>query len=474
MFKGQKINIFYEIYTSLKCSFENNRMYCSCNHIIGNNNFKKFIFSLIIKSENSSITLNKITEVNYQNYFSKHLLMHQRTNYSVLVSKFAATHNLTEQLILRLFKKKIKIRSTFLLINNYSQNSNLKNNVLINIITILSNKVVQLPTFVIKVIRFIEYRFELENKNERKSSVKNLIPRLKKLIKKRIEELVKFIFPINEIQSTKSSSLTSDSQEDIKTKLAEATRTAYIRGRWIFTDSWGETQHSIVAPTLPDSGDYSPYIHWVSANKDNSIAMTSSSDVDHNPAYNISAALTYTTQLVDIIAHFLDIRLPNKLLYCEFCVKHLNERKFIKCVTHLNANILMLCLTQNVDPGLLQSSQTIRNLLLLLDTTHSDLGRLDPIDVDTSSVSYLEEQLTHQIHNIGNDDDDNEYDSDHLATDWEAVPLVPCPEAMPGSNLNRRNTINTNITQPNSIAGGLVTSAAASIASIWRGWSINK
>lgn len=54
----------------------------------------------------------------------------------------------------------------------------------------------------------------------------------------------------------------TDSQEDIKNKLAEATRTAYIRGRWVFTDSWGETQHSIVAPTLPDSGDYSPYLHW--------------------------------------------------------------------------------------------------------------------------------------------------------------------------------------------------------------------
>lgn len=58
-----------------------------------------------------------------------------------------------------------------------------------------------------------------------------------------------------------SSSIISDSQEDIKNKLAEATRTAYVRGRWI-NDSWGETQHSIVAPTLPDSGDYSPYIHW--------------------------------------------------------------------------------------------------------------------------------------------------------------------------------------------------------------------
>lgn len=35
------------------------------------------------------------------------------------------------------------------------------------------------------------------------NELNNVKPRLKKLIKKRIEELVKFIFPINEIQSTK-------------------------------------------------------------------------------------------------------------------------------------------------------------------------------------------------------------------------------------------------------------------------------
>lgn len=118
--------------------------------------------------------------------------------------------------------------------------------------------------------------------------IDELKPQLKDLIRRRIDELAHFIFPINEIQSTKqyvmhspdlriislstkfiteivlffSSSLTTDSQEDIKNELAEATRTAYVRGRWVFTDSWGETQHSIVAPTLPDSGDYSPYIHW--------------------------------------------------------------------------------------------------------------------------------------------------------------------------------------------------------------------
>ncbi len=63
------------------------------------------------------------------------------------------------------------------------------------------------------------------------------------------------------------------------------------------------------------------------------------------------------------------------LFFSDFCAKYLSERKFMKCVTFLNANIVMLCLSQNVDPSLLQPAQTIRNLLLLLNPAHSDLGR---------------------------------------------------------------------------------------------------
>lgn len=49
---------------------------------------------------------------------------------------------------------------------------------------------------------------------------------------------------------------------------------------------------------------------------------------------------------------------------------------------------------------------------------------------------------------------------------------MSCPEAMPGTNSNRKPI--TSMTQTSSIAGGLVTSAATSLASIWRGWSVNK
>lgn len=38
------------------------------------------------------------------------------------------------------------------------------------------------------------------------------------------------------------------------------------------------------------------------------------SDMEHsNPAYTISAALCYATQLVNILSHILDINLPKKL-----------------------------------------------------------------------------------------------------------------------------------------------------------------
>lgn len=54
------------------------------------------------------------------------------------------------------------------------------------------------------------------------------------------------------------------SQEDCDTisALNEAATMAYLRGRWVTTDTSGELHHCIVAPTLPGSGDYSSYNDW--------------------------------------------------------------------------------------------------------------------------------------------------------------------------------------------------------------------
>lgn len=58
------------------------------------------------------------------------------------------------------------------------------------------------------------------------------------------------------------SEVESSGELDTVSALAEATRTAYVKGRWVYTDSTGELHHSIVAPTLPGSGDYSAYNLW--------------------------------------------------------------------------------------------------------------------------------------------------------------------------------------------------------------------
>lgn len=66
----------------------------------------------------------------------------------------------------------------------------------------------------------------------------------------------------------------------------------------------------------------------MAANKDG-VPGGSSEAMDHNPAYNISAALTYTTQLVNVLAFYLDVRLPNKLCYRYYIELKKNELEIL-------------------------------------------------------------------------------------------------------------------------------------------------
>lgn len=147
--------------------------------------------------------------------------------------------------------------------------------------------------------------------------------------------------------------------------LAEATRTAYVRGRWVLQDSQHELHHVVVAPSLPGNGDYSAYVHWIASNRDGvpgssgggvaaggatgggagaagasapmatptsaataSTALTAAASApgtpgggaadsmtSQNDAYRIAAALTYTTQMVTQMAFYLDVHLPFKINY---------------------------------------------------------------------------------------------------------------------------------------------------------------
>ncbi|KAL1114784.1 hypothetical protein AAG570_007608 [Ranatra chinensis] len=300
---------------------------------------------------------------------------------------------------------------------------------------------------------------------EQKETLYSAQEKLKKVIRKNVQQLVHYIFPISAIHPFRS-----HDDSDTVNALAEASRTAYIRGKWVFSDISTESQHCIVAPTLPSSGDYSPYNDWVAANKDG-VPGASNDAVDHNPAYNISAALTYTTQLVNLLAFYLDIRLPTKLCYSEFCGNELSENKFAKRVARLNWNVLHLCLSQNVNPRLLNPKSTLQNILHLLDPGTSDLGRVGACEVDPETSRALEDSLRPALE-LSTDSEDSEDDSDHLPYEWEAVANVGLPEVGTGpvgQNISSQQQISST-----SVASGLVTSAAASIASFWRGWTTNR
>ncbi|XP_047116573.1 beclin 1-associated autophagy-related key regulator [Schistocerca piceifrons] len=327
----------------------------------------------------------------------------------------------------------------------------------------------RLPRYEERVCRLQQFVANLsEDVEERRQSLQKIQDELKHVIRSSIQQLVQYIFPIAQVPSAQSEE--DNETQDTVSALAEATRTAYVKGKWVFTDSSGELHHCIVAPSLPGSGDYSAYNAWVAANRDG--VPSGNSDVDHNAAYNISAALTYTTQLINVLAFYLDVWLPAKLSYSDFCSHEMSDHQFARRVARLNTNILHLCFSQNVNPELLRPSHTLQNVLHLLNTQVSDLGRQGPFEVDCNLTKSLEEQLARELGQ--NESSDSEDESDNLPMEWEAVPHVSCPESSPGPMSLGSQQALTSTQQATSMAGGLVTSAAASIASIWRGWTGNR
>jgi beclin 1-associated autophagy-related key regulator len=61
--------------------------------------------------------------------------------------------------------------------------------------------------------------------------------------------------------------------------------------------------------------------------------------------------------------------------FSDFCGHEMTDTQFAHRVAKLNSNVLHLCYTQNVNPELLHPARTLHNILLLLNTEVSDLGR---------------------------------------------------------------------------------------------------
>ncbi|XP_029543575.1 beclin 1-associated autophagy-related key regulator [Oncorhynchus nerka] len=252
-------------------------------------------------------------------------------------------------------------------------------------------------------------------------------------------------------------------------ELAEARRTTYLSGRWIWDDQNGETSISITGPrvTLPSNGDCSPYYSWVEEKSTNE-----GPELDHiNPAHTISAALCFATQLINILSHILDVNLPKKLCNSEFCGDSLSRYRFTRAVTKLNTNILHLCFSQHVESELLHPHHTLRNIMFLVSPDNKNLGRTGPYEVTADledSMEFVEPEAAGPAEESGDEMvTDEETD---LGTDWETVPSPRFCD-IPSQPMDLSQSTAMQVSQPVGQAVGMISSAAASVTSWFRAYT---
>ncbi|XP_046607390.1 beclin 1-associated autophagy-related key regulator [Neodiprion virginianus] len=372
---------------------------------------------------------------------------------------------------------KDRIRLVQSLVNETKQNINTGNQRLNILKDVNAQLALRLPRHEDRVDKLQRYVIGIRAKQEKEREAVERKKQLhKKVVRMATQQLIDYIFPISQIKPSRSLYSSEDESvcgDLVSCALADASRTSYVRGRWVNdTENSLEMQHCIVAPTLPGTGDYSAYSVWVAANKDG-VPGGNKENAMHNPGYNISAALTYTTQLVNVLGFYLDVKLPYKLPYSDFCSNEMTDQKFARKVARLNSNVLHLCFTQNTNLSYLHPTHTLQNIMHLLNTDISNLGRTGPIETDLPTAALMQSQLIPDLE--ASDDSASDDEEDTPNWEWEAVPHVICPEMMvpiPGGMMGQQSSASMQVNQ--SVAGGLVTSAAASIASLWRGWTANK
>ncbi|XP_017474647.1 PREDICTED: beclin 1-associated autophagy-related key regulator [Rhagoletis zephyria] len=338
----------------------------------------------------------------------------------------------------------------------------------------------QLPNYPIKVKALEDYVFDrLEKIIKLRELYGGMMNKVQQVTRHDINQLVKYIFQISEVvlQDEKhlkaiigdvrgaipSAGPGGDASNETNTmeQLADAKNTSYIRGKWVFHGSGiSEMQYRIVAPSLPANGDYTAYLDWLTDNKDdvpknegNHIAPSRIS------AFRIIGALTYTTQLTELMSYYLNVRLPHRVAYGDFCRK-LNEEQFLRKVSRLNSNIMYLAYTQQVQLRNLNENHTLENILAILDVEKSNLGRHGFYEISNAPLMKSVDSLLKGIETATESESEEE---NSLRLDWESVPNFPDEPEISESDL-----IATAAAQQSSITGGLMTTAANRISAILR------
>ncbi|GFT53609.1 beclin 1-associated autophagy-related key regulator [Nephila pilipes] len=257
---------------------------------------------------------------------------------------------------------------------------------------------------------------------------------LESLIRKRIKELVTYIFPISKAPSSFYKDLAS-SERQKKAELQEAQTFTYVEGNWTY-DNPSDNAYSIVEPYLIPC-DYSPYTNWSEKiDFPTSTSNLSSDNSDHyNAGYVNRAALAYEAQLVNTITFIMDCHVPKRTCFNDFC-KYETVEKFSHAVAKLNANIINLCIARNVDLNKLQPTGTMSNLMALIYPESNEEDKSITVEERESLLASLENAISVDLLPINDSDDDNtdDLEAEFVHVSDEEVPVTlpaPIPEPVP-------------------------------------------
>lgn len=298
-----------------------------------------------------------------------------------------------------------------------------------------------------------------------------------------ISQIQKYLFAIqvNPVLQELDVPPPRDTEEDIQcdiesenndgnreSELAEATRTSYIEGRWVSEEEDVRMVYSINGACLPGNGDYSSYHEWVKARRNGSRELASDEEISlKTPAFRMTAALTHACQMLKLMAFYLDVILPKRISYSEFCQRELSKKDFKSAVDRLNTNVLHLCFTQHVEPSLLHPRRTLHNLYTCLNSLH--LGRGGPFECHPELIPISSEK-------DDSDSSDQNYSASEDANsesdaEWENLPanLVHTTDSSThqGTMSQSKSSESSQKTDEPATAASLVSSAAASVAALW-------
>ena len=270
-----------------------------------------------------------------------------------------------------------------------------------------------------------------------------------------------------------SSDLILETSVSAETDLEDATKCTYQEGRWVKTNL-SEMEYCILGSGLPASGDYFKYFEWLKSYRKEPRGPDDQENIHIIPVLEIPAALAFSCQVLKVSAKILGVNLPHKINFGDLSNPYIHPRKFCEAVAKLNKNIVHMCFSQLLPPNQLSPVQTLKNLDLCLSQQNENLGYMGNYE---TFLYEMPELFIDQEGGFGeidydsesSDSDDNDDGDFAVKDDWDS--LQDLLEVQRDIDLSETQSGQSDQSLSSS-ATGLVTSAAASVASLWR-WKKN-